>query len=205
MSHIENSKDGGIKMKIGIDIDGTIKKTQQAAIKLYNEELDMNIKEDEVTTFYLDKPYGLSMEEGKRIWRKLEGRIYTIGVPLKNAAESLQLLADEGHELYFITARPAFKKIEEITKEWLKKHKFPFNGDNLYMNAQQKGKVARKLGIDLFFEDDPTHIDNLLEHQIPVIIVDTHYNREYTNEIPRITNWDDGLKYVHHFDKILKS
>ncbi|OEF98920.1 hypothetical protein BHF71_03070 [Vulcanibacillus modesticaldus] len=192
-------------MKLGIDIDGTIKHTHRAAIKVYNEELNMDVKEDEVTTFYLDEPYGLTSEEGKKMWRKLEAKIYQIGVPLEHAPEALQQLVEEGHEIYYITARPGFRRIREITEQWLKKHNFPFNGDNLFMSSQDKGKIASKIGIDLFFEDDPEHIDNLLARGIPTVIVDTSYNRQYSDEIPRIKDWLEGIKYVHQFDQMLKS
>ena len=183
-------------MRIGIDIDGTIKQTQKAAVQLYNEELQMNVKEEEVMTFYLDEPYGLSPEEGQKIWRKLESKIYSIGIPLEGAPEALQQLQKEGHTIYFITARPDVEKIRKVTEEWLSKHRFPFDGTNLYMNAQQKGEVATQLGIDLFFEDDPQHLNNLIQAGIHTIIVDAKYNQHYNQEIPRIKDWTEGLEYV---------
>ncbi len=190
-------------MKLGIDIDGTIKYTHKAAIQVYNEELNMSLTEDEVTTFHLDKPYGLTSDEGKKMWRRLEGKIYTIGVPLEHAPEALQQLTDKGHEVYFITARPGFDKIKSITIDWLGKHNFPYNGKNLYMNSQNKGIIAQKLGIDLFFEDDPEHINRLLEANIPTVIVDTVYNREYAEKMPRIKDWFEGIAYIQDFEKLL--
>lgn len=190
-------------MKLGIDIDGTIKHTQSAAIKVYNEELNMDIKEDEVTTYYLDEPYGITGEEGAVIWRRLEATIYKIGIPLDHASEVLQQMIEEGHEVYFITARPGFERIRKITEEWLTKHNFPFNGKNLYMNSLNKGKIACKIGIDLFFEDDPDHINNLLAAGIPTVIMDMKYNRDYSKDMPRITDWQEGLKYIQEFEKIL--
>ncbi|TCS83817.1 5' nucleotidase, NT5C type [Tepidibacillus fermentans] len=186
-------------MRIGVDIDGTIKQTQKAAIQLYNEELNMDVKEDEVTTFYLDEPYGLSGEEGRKLWRKLESKIYTIGIPLEGAPEALQQLKKEGHEIFFITARPNFKRIRDITEEWLQKHGFPFDGTNLYMNIHDKGKIAKDLRIDLFFEDDPEHLDRLLAANIHTVIVDARYNQHYNQAIPRIKDWTEGLEYIETF------
>lgn len=191
-------------MKLGIDIDGTIKQTQKAAIKVYNEEFNMNVKEDEVETFYLDEPYGLTDEEGRKMWRKLESKIYTIGIPLDHAAEVLQEFSKEGNEIFYITARPGFKKVKAITVEWLEKHGFPYNGENLYMNAQKKGKVASDLGIDLFFEDDPEHLDNLIAAGIKTIIVDRKYNRDY-DDVPRIYDWLEAKELVNKLEQDIKN
>ncbi|MFV9510941.1 5' nucleotidase, NT5C type [Tepidibacillus sp. LV47] len=188
-------------MRIGVDIDGTIKQTQKAAIQLYNEELNMDVKEEEVTTFYLDEPFGLSYEEGRKLWRKLEAKIYTIGIPLEGAPEALQQLKKEGHEIFFITARPNVKRIRAITEAWLQKHGFPFDGTNLYMNIHDKGKIAKDLRIDLFFEDDPEHLDRLLAANIHTVIVDARYNQHYNQAIPRIKDWTEGLEYIETFVK----
>lgn len=184
-------------MKLGIDIDGTIKHTHSAAIKIYNKELNMNVKEDEVSTYFLDEPYGLTPKEGKKMWRRLESKIYEIGIPLENAAEALQQLKDEGHEIFYITARPGMKNIRKITEEWLIKHKFPLIKKNLFMSSQNKGKVAKKIGIDLFFEDDPKHINNLITNEIKTVTIDCPYNRNLSNDIPRIFNWYEGIEYIH--------
>jgi len=183
-------------MKIGVDIDGTIKQTQKIAIELFNEELKQNVKEDEVKEFYLDKAFGLSKKEGSKLWRKLEAKIYTLGIPLANAAETLQELTKIGHEIYFITARPGMKNLRDITEKWLIKHNFPFNNENLFMNAINKGKVAQELNIDLFFEDAPEHLDRLIEYNIDVVIVDAVYNRDYNPKIKRITSWQEVFKLV---------
>ena len=95
-----------------------------------------------------------------------------LGCPLKGAAETLWKLQRRGHEIYFITARPGMKHIADVTKHWLKKHGFPYDPSRLRMGAQDKAKIARELGIQLFFEDAPKHLDRLVEEGIPTVIVD---------------------------------
>lgn len=192
-------------MKLGIDIDGTIKYTHRAAIEIYNEELNMNVTEDQVTTYFLDEPFGLSSEEGKKMWRRLETKIYTLGVPLEQSSESLQQLEREGHEIFYITARPGFKKVREITENWLTKHNFPLNKNNLFMSSQNKGKIALSNHIDLFFEDDPFHINNLIKNGISTVVVDCPYNRVLPNDIPRINDWLEGINYIHMYNKKLNN
>ncbi len=194
---------GVVLMRLGIDIDGTIKYTHRAAIEIYNRVLSRNVKEDHVTTYLLDEPYGLSIEEGRELWLDLEAEIYQTGRPIEHSADSLKRLEQEGCEIYYITARPNNARVQEITKEWLAKHGFPF-ADKLFMNSQDKARVALDNGIKLFFEDDPMHINNLITNGIPTVVMDWPYNRKVPNEIPRIKDWIEGFKYVKSMQKNYK-
>lgn len=183
-------------LKLGVDIDGTIKYTQRAAVQIFNKELKRDVRIEDVHTFHLDEAYGLNKKEGRRLWRKLEPKIYSLGVPRENAAEVLSRLHSEGHSVYFITARPGMPHLRKITEAWLQKHAFPFNGKNLYMNSRDKASVAQKLDIDLFFEDAPDHLDRLLEASVPTIIIDAVYNQDYDASVPRITDWQQVPEIV---------
>ncbi|MBO8172647.1 MAG: hypothetical protein H0Z33_12265 [Bacillaceae bacterium] len=187
-------------MNIGVDIDGTIKRTQEAAIAVFNEELGRDISLDDIQEFYLDKAYGLTAQEGRKLWRKLEHKIYQRGVPLEGAAHLLTELDEQGHTIYYITARPGKPHLKEITRAWLIDYGFPFRENRLHMNAWDKAEVARKLAIDLFFEDAPQHIERLTEKGIPTIVVDAVYNQGVHPELPRISDWHDVREYLaeHH-------
>lgn len=186
-------------MKLGIDIDGTIKDTHRAAVDVYNKEFGTNVHIDDVPDFYLDKPFGLTAEEGRKTWRRLEAEIYTLGLPLPHASEVLNQLVKEGHHIYFITARPGFDDVTKVTKRWLKQHNFPYDGNNLFMNSQNKAKIAKRLGVDLFFEDAEEHLRKLVEADIPTVIVDATYNRKLYPKLPRITDWRDVYTLVKQY------
>jgi uncharacterized HAD superfamily protein len=183
-------------MIIGVDIDGTIKDTQRAAVEVHNRVLKRNVRVEDVKDFYLDRAYGLTPREAAKLWRKLEEEIYTLGLPLKNAAEVLTRLAQKGHTIYFITARPGMKNIRKVTENWLKKHDFPYNGKNLIMSAQDKAKEAKKMEVELFFEDAPNHLLNLVKNKVPTVIVDAVYNRDFPYALPRITDWRQAYELV---------
>ncbi|WP_054949098.1 5' nucleotidase, NT5C type [Numidum massiliense] len=178
-------------LRIGVDIDGTIEQTQRAAVEIFNKKLHREVRLEDVRTFHLDEAYGLEKKESKKLWRKLEPKIYSLGVPLEHAAEVLTNLNETGHLIYFITARPGFPHITKITESWLKKHRFPFNGVNLFMNMQNKAKKAKELQLDLFFEDAPDHIERFVQEGVPVVVVDAAYNRKLAYNVPRITAWRD--------------
>ncbi|MBA4547867.1 HAD hydrolase-like protein [Thermoactinomyces intermedius] len=188
-------------MIIGVDIDNTIKDTHRAAVEIYNRKLNQQVKVEDVQDFYLDKAYGLTPKEGQKLWRSLEEEIYQLGVPLNHAVEVLNDLADQGHQIYFITARPDLKNIESVTRKWLKEHGFPYNGKNLIMNSQDKGKVSKELGVELFFEDAPDHLEKLVKSQVPTVIVDAVYNRDFPVPLKRITNWRQVYSLVEEMER----
>ncbi|PTX58422.1 hypothetical protein C8P63_1169 [Melghirimyces profundicolus] len=187
-------------MKIGVDIDGTIKNTQEAAVRCFNEELDRTVRCEDVSDFHLDRAFGLTRQEGRKLWRKLEARIYSLAVPLENAAPVLRDLKDKGHQIFFITARPGIPRVVRVTKDWLVKHGFPYDGENLFMNSRDKAKVAKKLGVELFFEDAPQHLDRLMEAGVPTVVMDAVYNRHYEG-LPRITRWEEAYEWVERREK----
>ncbi|MCS1350251.1 5' nucleotidase, NT5C type [Mechercharimyces sp. CAU 1602] len=188
-------------MKIGIDIDGTIKHTQEAAVKVYNKELQKEVRPEDIREFHLDKAYGLTAKEGKAMWRRMEHIIYSIGHPLIDAAPILHDFRNRGHEIFFITARPDMKNITEITKKWLNENDFPYDGKNLYMGSQNKGKIAVDLGIDLFFEDAPYHLDCLVKNGIKTVVVHANYNEDYAHDLLRIREWKEAIPIVEEMEK----
>ncbi len=183
-------------MRLGIDIDGTIKDTHRAAIQVYNRKLNRSVRLEDITDFYLDRAYGLTRSEGERLWRQSEEEIYTIGVPLPHAVDVLNDLARTGFEIYYITARPKIEKLEMITKRWLEKMGFPFAEEKLWMGSENKALIAKQLGIDLFFEDAPVHLDRLVAHRIPTVIMDAVYNRHYPHPLQRMRDWREIYQII---------
>lgn len=183
-------------LKLGVDIDGTIKDTHEAAVRVFNREYKKTFRPEEVTDYYLDRPYGLTAEEGALAWEKLEPEIYESGIPFANASKVLNDLAEQGHEIYYITARPDREDLRKITINWLKKHGFPFQEDRLLMGSYEKEKIAKQLGIDLFFEDAPNHLEGLVKEEIDVIVSDCVYNRDYNPDLPRMADWEEVYEIV---------
>lgn len=184
------------RLTLGVDIDGTIKDTHTAAVQVFNREFQKSYQPEEIKEFYIHQPYGLTREEGANVWAQLENEIYDIGLPLQNAPNVLQKLAEHGHQIYYITARPDRDDIREVTSRWLQRHGFPFQEDRLLMGSHEKEKVAKKVGVDLFFEDAPDYLESLIEGDVHVIISDCVYNRDYKPEHPRFTNWNQIYEIV---------
>lgn len=76
--------------------------------------------------------------------------------------------------IYIITARDNNKEIINATKEWLKINNIKYN--KIFF-TKNKGKLAEKLGIDFFFEDNIDHARDLKEHNIKVFMLGKYHNQ----------------------------
>lgn len=107
-------------------------------------------------TLEIHEAFGLSAEEGNRMWMNLADEIYYSSCPsFPHAVETLQELDKQGHEIYYITARK--KEHGERTIKWLKEKGFPVQESRFYygMNDSEKVHIIEKLGLDYYFDDKP--------------------------------------------------
>ena len=107
-------------MKFGFDIDDTLIDLRQHAFHLYNKKLNKKVGLDvfhSLKTIEIHEAFGMNSEEGSHMWNSLLDEIYyTSCSPFPYAVETLQELERQGHEIYYITARP--KEHGEQTKKW---------------------------------------------------------------------------------------
>src|SRR5690242_231805 len=96
-------------MKLGFDIDDTLINLRLHAFRLYNLKLGRDFGEEvfeALPTLEIHEPFGLTKEEGKTMWGNLREDIYFSDCPpFPHAVEVLNELADQGHEVYYITSR----------------------------------------------------------------------------------------------------
>ncbi|KAA9021748.1 5' nucleotidase, NT5C type [Niallia endozanthoxylica] len=180
-------------MKFGFDIDDTLINLREHAFYIYNKKLNKNVSLDD---FYalkrveIHEPFGLTDDEGKKMWNDTLEEIYYTNCPaFPNAVETLNKLVHEGHEIYYITSRP--KEHGERTKEWMKKQGFPVQDDCFFYGMQDDEKVdiIQKLQLDYYFDDKPAVLDTLSTDSVKVIVKDQSYNRGIS--LPRLINWTD--------------
>lgn len=180
-------------MKFGFDIDDTLIQLRQHAFHIYNQKLNKQIgleQFDELKTLEIHEPFGLTSEEGGKLWNRLAEEIYFSECPpFPNAVEVLNSLVKSGHEIYYITARD--KQYGERTKEWLLKSGFPVDEDKFYcgMKDEEKIQIIKDLQLDYYFDDKPAVLETLLELPLNVYAIDNSYNKHV--DMPRLRNWSD--------------
>lgn len=187
-------------MKIGVDCDGVL--TDLSAYYQKYGERFFRRKPDE--------PDGCSISEMFGCSGRVEfifGMRYFIPYckkwpPRVNAAETLRKLADDGHELYQITARKFVtdtgllgRYSRDMHAKWLNENNFHFK-DIFYcsegMAPEHKLKACRKYPIDVMIDDRPEVAWYLSSRGLRVLLFDTPYNqRAYCPEAIRVKDWDD--------------
>jgi uncharacterized protein len=178
-------------MKFGFDIDDTLINLRGHAFTIYNKKLNQNVPIDEfnkLKRIEIHEPFGLSDEEGKEMWNNSLEEIYYTSCPaFPNAAETLHNLEKQGHEIFYITARP--KEHGERTKDWLKDNGFPVHDDRFFYGMQdhEKVEIIKELKLDYYFDDKPEVLNTLVNEKLVAIVKDQSYNQH--SNLPRIKNW----------------
>lgn len=180
-------------MRFGFDIDDTLINLREHAFNIYNKKLNKNVALDlfhSLKRVEIHEPFGLTDEQGKEMWNSsLEEIYYTTCPAFPNAIETLQELEQQGHEIYYITARP--KEHGERTKKWLKEQGFPVRDDRFFYGMQdsEKMEIIKGLELDYYFDDKPAVLDTLSLDSLKVLVKDQSYNRHLN--LPRISNWTE--------------
>ncbi|MBZ5200745.1 HAD hydrolase-like protein [Planomicrobium chinense] len=180
-------------MRFGFDIDDTLINLREYAFQLYQQKLGREVAIDlfhALDRVEIHELFGMSDKEGSDMWNSVLDELYYTDCPTyPGAVELLQQLDREGHEIFYITARPA--KHGENTKIWLKQQGFPVHDDRFYcgMKDAEKVHIIEELQLDYYFDDKPAVVDTLSHGSLKVMVKDQSYNRHV--ELPRIKQWAD--------------
>ena len=182
-------------MRIGIDLDDTITKTDEILFKyakIYNKEekILFNINRKE---WNLTKAFGWNEENIKEFFSKYLKSIYEEAEIKENAKERINKLKDDGNEIIIITARDtkSLKEVHEVCKDWLINNKI--NVDKIVVDGEDKAQKCLENKIDIFIDDNICNCENVYNNlKIPVLLMNSRYNKDYQNpKIKRVYNWNE--------------
>ncbi|WP_096270752.1 5' nucleotidase, NT5C type [Paucisalibacillus globulus] len=185
-------------MRFGFDIDDTLINLREHAFNIYKRKLNKDVPVNEfheLQRVEIHEPFGLTDDEGSEMWnRSLEEIYYTNCPPFPGAVEALNKLEEDGHEIFYITARP--KQHGERTKEWLKERGFPVHNNQFFygMKDHEKIDIIKDLNLNYYVDDKPTILATLTEQPIKLFLMDQSYNR--TSNFNRIKKWSEFLKEI---------
>lgn len=182
-------------MRIGIDLDDTITKTDEILFKyakIYNEEEEIlfNINREE---WNLTKAFGWNEENIKGFFSKYLKSIYEKAEIKENAKEKINALKNDGNKIIIITARDtkSLKEVHEVCKDWLINNKI--NVDKIVVDGENKAQKCLENKIDIFIDDNICNCENVYNNlKIPVLLMNSRYNKDYQNpKIKRVYNWNE--------------
>lgn len=188
-------------MRIGIDIDGVLTNIDQFVIDYiskYCVENHIDYKIGERNYDYC-KTFQISKEAEMNFW-ELSLENYAIQEKARPfAAEVIEKLKRDGHEIYIITARwlsnredSIGEKMRNLVKNWLQENKI-FYDKLIFSKATKERKIDEimEYKIDLMIEDAPNNINELANY-IPVICYHAEYNKDCMGDkIIRCYSWYD--------------
>lgn len=192
-------------MNIGIDIDDTLTNSSQVFIKyarIYNKINKIN---HIINTNELDqkKAFGWTKENQKEFAEKFLMRILLEATPNKNAVEIINKIKEEGHNIYFITARKdsEIANMFDFTRLWLEKNKIYY--DKLIVNSSDKLIDCNENNIEIFIDDNYLTCKRIKDNtKIKVFMYETNYNSWVDKiEIDRVKNWEDIYRIILQIDK----
>jgi uncharacterized HAD superfamily protein len=178
-------------LRILLDLDGTV--ARNAGRKVAARQFGITIGEEHAGQTLIEI-LGMDRDQFWAWWHANQDEIYGQAVPMPEASAVLQALKQAGAFIAVVTARRS--SAEHVTRMWLRQHGIPH--DMMVMDADDKVAVARKLALNVGFEDDPAHAVPLAD-LFPMALFQGNKNldREILHpQIERLTGWPDVMPWL---------
>ena len=182
-------------MRIGIDLDDTITKTDEILFKyakMYNEEEKILFKINRGEWDW-NKAFGWDEEKCETFFSRYLKKIFEEAEIKENAKEKINALKDDGNKIIIITARDtkSLKEVHKVCENWLINNKV--NVDKIVVDGEDKAQKCLENKIDIFIDDNVYNCESVYKNlKIPVLLMNSRYNKEYQNpNIKRVYNWNE--------------
>ncbi|WP_018923749.1 hypothetical protein [Salsuginibacillus kocurii] len=181
------------QLHFGFDIDGTV--TDPATFVPYlNHHFQTNITLEDITTYDLTKVLGISEA---MFWEWMvahEDTIYKEAAMAQGAYEAIKAWSHQ-HRMTYISARG--NHLQPTTTKWFDHNAIPYEHIEL-IGQHDKLTTIDNHCLDIYFEDKYDNAINISNHcQIPVILLDTPYNRgDLPEKVIRVNNWNEAKEWV---------
>ena len=198
-------------MKIGIDIDDTTVEMLTSMVK-YADIYDTQILGRKGTNgklgliknrYYLGALYGWDKDTKFKFFEMYYKNVLEESIPMPKASQIINKLKEDGHEIYFITARLTEIKnceTEKITLQTLKNNNIPY--DKVIFNAFDKLKFCKENDIEIFIEDSYETCKELEENNIKTYLMTTKMNQNIdAEEIERVKEWNEIYLKIQEYLK----
>ena len=197
-------------MRIGVDLDDVMAICAVPYLKRFAQEYQVELPDVNEIGWHLlrEMDQHVSAQERDRFRTRLyDGTFFSQLDIYEDCPVVLERLVQQGHEIFFITARAERRRM--ITETWLREKRildyakavhlkpfgefrpdYPRGRYDAEGSAAYKTRLAEELRLDVFCEDDVVIAQTLAEADVRVLLFDHPWNREVTHErITRVRGW----------------
>ena len=181
-------------MIIGVDFDNVLFPTMQAVLDLYNEQNHDTLTMANLTNYNFYECLDSSIAD-KLLELFCRKKVYDNLKPLKGAVETLKWAANQGHEIFVLTATDVRNL---VFKEALLKKFFPFIPKENLVRIYRKNLFCA----DILIEDC---LEQLTSSICDRILLDYPYNQDtsadYVYDIYRCQDWSPVMNVIDKINK----
>lgn len=182
-------------MKIAIDIDNVITNTTECVLQYINERLPINLKMEDIKEYWMEKAIPEQFQwiapmafDDKAMWKRVR--------LIDGAAEVIEKLYKDGHEIYFATATTAEnfrKKVGFLTRS------FPFLPKDYVRMHAISIKKKQLLDVDVLIDDYSRNLEGPKRYNS--ICYDYPWNQDFVDDRLRnfrIHNWNEIYDVINN-------
>jgi Uncharacterized conserved protein len=193
-------------VRIGIDIDNTITDTERTFLEychIYDKALRNNgiIHSSEAN---VQDKFDWTEDEQNKFNSTYIEKIIKNAIIYDDAKKVINSLYNNGHEIYFITARSKkyYTRAQEATYNWLIKNEVKFN--SLICEAETKVDECISNNIDVMFDDSYSIYKLLQKENINCVLFKTEFNYHMINaeEDLFVCKWTEFEDYINEISKV---
>lgn len=166
------------KRKAGLDLDGVLYDFYNPLIEFMTNERGyelLDVSDYDIRTWFR----GITLRSFEKELSEFGKKDPFLWIPeIKNAKSNI-LKLNEYYDFYVISHRGWHPEAEKQTEYRLIKDGIPFKG--LYITGE-KSKLAKKLGLNIFFEDNPKESERIVDEtneKCKVYLIDQQYNEKF--------------------------
>ena len=176
-------------LKAGIDLDGVLGNVSLSIINFINGVYDESFTTDDITHYKIEDWFPKMTKQQAKLLFKIP-EFYLNMLPYPKAIESVNKLKKMGWWIDIVTARDW--GCLDITTDWLHNEGVEF--DRLsFVDSHQKANYSFDERFDIFVEDNPDTVNQLIGVVPLVYLIDAPYNQEVNNGAIRIKDLEEML------------
>jgi len=193
---------------IGFDLDDVLMDFNTGLCVFHNAHYGTSLVREDITSYHLEETWGCDREECiRRVGEFYNSPEHDATQPILGAVKVVHELQKDGASVVVITSRP--ESMSDQTFSWLKKH-FPSlaKANSVHFTSHffhketgvTKSDICRNLGVKVFVDDAPFHVQDVAPVVEEVLLFDAPWNRGYVltlQNIRRVHSWSEIHKILN--------